>query len=49
MSAKGKRESDRSVALYSLSISLSNGELVGAIRADNNARYTRIPAVIKLF
>ena len=26
-----------------------NGELVGTIRADNNARYTRIPAVIKLF
>ena len=42
MSAKGKRGSDHSTAL-------PNGELVGTIRADNNARYARIPAVIKLF
>jgi len=26
-----------------------NGELVGTLRADNDAKYTRIPAVIKLF
>ncbi len=27
----------------------ANGELVGTMRADNDTRYTRIPAVIKLF